>query len=1627
LSIILGVTLFPPAAFAITYLPGQTLNPACVPTDPTCQVVAPSATNVAAAFIATSTTATSTFAGGIAVSGTASSTDVVISNAFILDAGSGILKAVSGVVSEALVNLASDVTGVLPVANGGTASTTLTGILKGNGTGAVQTAIGGTDYEFPLTFSAPLSRTANAISIPQATGAANGYLASADWTNFNNKVSSTSLSAAYPLSYSSGTGVFSTNFSTTTNNTFSGINTFNGNTALGNATSTNLAVTGNVIVGGTASTSNFTVSTGFTFGNGNGILKAVSGVVSEALVNLASDVTGILPVGNGGIGTSTSPSYGQILVGNAAGGYNLVATSSLGITGGGGGSGTVTSITAGAGLTGGTITTSGTIALDLTNPDAWTGLQTFRNASSTNLSVFATAYFGGSATSSFNTAGQLALAGLTNSLLSVNNAGQVVATSSIGTNLLTGTLGIGNGGTGATTQQGALNAIAPTPTRAGDIIYYNGSNWTNLAGNNSGTQVLQETSGGVPSWAAAGGANYFTNASSNTYLNTGSNLEAPEFTATSTTVASSFQEASTTLFSASGTAYFGAAGNSSFSTAGVLSLVSNGLAVGSNQFVVSSGKVGIGTTSPVALFTVSGGDTRLQETTDSPTALVVANAAGSSTLQVSTLNSSQNVFEIATSTGAAYFDVTSGGNIGFGSTTPAATFGLVGSQYLTGGLGVGLVDSTAGTLQTSGNILAGGNLGIGTTTPGSALAVQGVGNFTGATSTFYSTGGINLTAGCFSVNGTCISGGGGGGSGTVTSISAGTGLTGGTITTSGTIALDLTHANSWTGLQQFTAGASSSQESIFQDAYFGGWIYSSGGTNALAASTSPTVNYITATSTTATSTFADGINLAGGCFSIAGTCITAGGGGGVSLSGNNNWTGLQTFSAGASTTTNLSVFANTWFGGTATSSFNTKGQLNLADQGTTGETLITLGGTSFLAASSSSSVGNTFLGLSAGSSITSGAFNTGFGYQALQNATTTSNNTAVGYLALTALTSGIRNNAHGSNALTNLTTGARDQAFGYEAQQFATSSTDNVAIGDQALRGSSSNSSGNDDIAIGTQTLFNNTSGSDNIAMGFGALGSNTTGIQNVALGNSALGTNSTANNNFALGYFALSNSTGANDVGIGAQSLDLNTTGANAVAIGQRASFKNTNADSSVAIGSSAASGPNSYSAQDYVAIGANAGQNFTDGANYNVLIGAGAGDNITSGAGNILIGPDTTFETYNNLLTGSQNIAIGYDIGLAGSTTNNQLNIQNIFFGTNNSATGQNISSGQIGIGTTSPYARFAISLNNGDINTTAFVIASSTANSTTTLFSVANTGNATLAGTLTQNSDQRLKTNIQSLDASDSLAVIDALNPVSFYWINDIFGSGEQLGFIAQDVQKLLPQLVSTTSPTALTPGGTLGLNYSGLISPIVSAIQALSADMTSIENTIAGYAQSFTTHQLNADELCLDGTCITQQQLAAILASENQSPAGGSPASGNVNVGATTPATPPVIQINGNNPAIVQVGATYTDLGATITGPQADLNLGSTTYVNGTEMNPVQIDTSTAATDTIDYVATDQNGLTSTSTRTVIVEPALESAESPTGVVVEAVSPPPAPPAATSTPVSSADASATTSAATTTVSQ
>jgi hypothetical protein len=80
---------------------------------------------------------------------------------------------------------------------------------------------------------------------------------------------------------------------------------------------------------------------------------------------------------------------------------------------------------------------------------------------------------------------------------------------------------IAQGCTGQITQQAALNAISPAPTRAGDIAYYNGTNWVSVAGNNTGIRFLQETAAGVPSWVTISGTGTVTSVICGTGLSGG--------------------------------------------------------------------------------------------------------------------------------------------------------------------------------------------------------------------------------------------------------------------------------------------------------------------------------------------------------------------------------------------------------------------------------------------------------------------------------------------------------------------------------------------------------------------------------------------------------------------------------------------------------------------------------------------------------------------------------------------------------------------------------------------------------------------------------------------------------------------------------------------------------------------------------------------------------------------------------------------------------------------------------------------------------------------------------------------------------------------------------------------------
>lgn len=93
--------------------------------------------------------------------------------------------------------------------------------------------------------------------------------------------------------------------------------------------------------------------------------------------------------------------------------------------------------------------------------------------------------------------------------------------------------------------------------------------------------------------------------------------------------------------------------------------------------------------------------------------------------------------------------VASGTPWGLLSVNPTAALTLAGPEFVVG-------SST----RTDFVITNTGRVGVGTSTPGSLLSLQGIANFTTSTSTFQSTGGINLTAGCYAINGTCLSTGG---------------------------------------------------------------------------------------------------------------------------------------------------------------------------------------------------------------------------------------------------------------------------------------------------------------------------------------------------------------------------------------------------------------------------------------------------------------------------------------------------------------------------------------------------------------------------------------------------------------------------------------------------------------------------------------------------------------------------------------------------------------------------------------------------------------------------------------------------------------------------------------------------
>ena len=259
--------------------------------------------------------------------------------------------------------------------------------------------------------------------------------------------------------------------------------------------------------------------------------------------------------------------------------------------------------------------------------------------------------------------------------------------------------------------------------------------------------------------------------------------------------------------------------------------------------------------------------------------------------------------------------------------------------------------------------------------------------------------------------------------------------------------------------------------------------------------------------------------------------------------------------------------------------------------------------------------------------------------------------------------------------------------------------------------------------------------------------------------------------------------------------------------------------------------------------------------------------------------------------------------------------------------------------------------------------------------------------------------------------------SLRPVEYRWNGESSGVVPHQGFIAQEVESIFPEFVTTNVD------GKKSIAYTNFIPAMAGAIQAINAKIDSIDARLfnletlvasstptetsgfgfAGVVSGFVDQFETLGAKFVEGIAYFKNILTdKLTVGSTEKPSGitlydevtNEPYCLKMRNGAmvsmagecldTTNATTtpealrlPEISINGNNPANISVVDVYSDMGAIITGPtETDKNLGINTFVDGMLMGLVQIDTSIAGTHIVDYVVINDTG-TATSTREVVV--------------------------------------------------
>jgi hypothetical protein len=316
------------------------------------------------------------------------------------------------------------------------------------------------------------------------------------------------------------------------------------------------------------------------------------------------------------------------------------------------------------------------------------------------------------------------------------------------------------------------------------------------------------------------------------------------------------------------------------------------------------------------------------------------------------------------------------------------------------------------------------------------------------------------------------------------------------------------------------------------------------------------------------------------------------------------------------------------------------------------------------------------------------------------------------------------------------TTGTGNTASGWQALLSDTLGTWNTANGDEALK---FNTAGNSNTAVGTSALQDNTTGTSNTAVGFGAL------VYTNGSFNTGLGYDAGEDQN----YFNLTNSTA-----IGAHS---DVTESNALVLGSINGVNGATADTNVGIGTTAPS--STLDVEATAAAGSGpilllenkaAIASGTTGNAIDLRFAPDGGSNVVNPNAYIRVQEDG-----NSQYGAFMSFATMADGG-AGSGALERMRIA---------------ASGNIGIGTASPDA----------------------------LLSVNGSADKAGGGSWGTFSDARLK-NLNG-DFSSGLTEILKLHPIRYHYKEEnamgIRDHDEHIGFVAQDVQKVIPEAVTENS--------------------------------------------------------------------------------------------------------------------------------------------------------------------------------------------------------------------------------------